>query len=158
LASWRHFDRLAATPAPGDPVAVGIGSLAVGLFGDKGEKRAREAAARAESERLAGLPVAELAAAVLPAFGPDGIGAGGGHQQGAIQVTEWLFASTSTKVKYRQPVLGPVIEALQMLDNAGLLERRSFGGPSSNASTYHATRRGEEALADGSAARLLAVD
>jgi hypothetical protein len=130
----------------------------VGLFGDKGEKRAREAAAQVESERLAGLPVAELAAAVLPAFGPEGIGAKSGHQQGAIQVTEWLFASTSTKVKYRQPVLGPVLEALQLLDNAGLVGRRSFGGSSSSASTYHATRLGEEALADGSVARRLAVD
>ena len=130
----------------------------MGLFGDRGEKRARETAAQAESERLAGLPVAGLAAELMPAFGPDGIGAGGGHQQGAIQVTEWLFASTSTKVKYRQPVLGPAIEALQVLENAGLVGRRSFGGPGSNASTYHATWLGEEALADGSVARRLAGD
>ncbi len=129
----------------------------MGLFGDKDEKRAREAAAQAESERLAALPVAELAAAVMPAFGPDGIAAKGGHRQGPMEVTEWLFASTSTKVKYRQPVLGPVIEALQLLDSAGLLGRRNFGGDHSSASTYQATRLGEEALTDGSVARRLAA-
>jgi hypothetical protein len=26
-------------------------------------------------------------------------------------VTEWLFADTSTKAKYRRPTLGPAIEA-----------------------------------------------
>jgi hypothetical protein len=129
----------------------------VGLFGNKEEKRAREAAAEAESERLAALPVAALAAEVMPAFGPDGIGAGSGHRQGPMEVTEWLFASTSTKVKYRQPVLGPVIEALQLLDGAGLVGRRSFGGGNSSASTYHATRLGEEALADGSVELRLAA-
>jgi hypothetical protein len=127
----------------------------VGLFGNRDEKRAREAAAQAESERLAALPVAELAAAVMPAFGAEGIAAGSGHRQGPIEVTEWLFDSTSTKVKYRQPVLGPVIEALQLLDGAGLVGRRSFGGANSSASTYHATRLGEAALADGSVAQHL---
>lgn len=114
----------------------------MGLFGNKDEKRAKEAAAQAESERLMALPVADLAAEIMPAFGPDGINAGSGHRQGPMEVTEWLFASTSTKVRYRQPTLGPVIEGLQMLDNAGLLAQRNFGGSNSSASTYHATRLG----------------
>jgi hypothetical protein len=90
----------------------------------------------------------------MPAFGPDGIGAKSGHRQGSIEVTEWLFADTSTKAKYRQPILGPVIEALTLLEGAGLLTRRNFGA-SSDASTYSATRLGEEALANGSVAELL---
>jgi hypothetical protein len=129
----------------------------MGLFGNKEAKRADQAAAQAESERLAALPVADLAAEVMPAFGLGGIEAKSGHRQGAIEVTEWLFASTSTKARYRQPVLGPVIEALQLLDGAGLLGHRSFGGSNSNASTYHATRLGEEALADGSVKQRLAA-
>jgi hypothetical protein len=120
----------------------------MGLFGNRGEKAAQEAAAQAETERLLALPVADLAAEIMPAFGPDGIQAGSGHRQGPMEVTSWLLASFSKKVKYRQPILGPTIEALQALDNAGLLERRSFGG----GSTYHATRLGETALADGSVA------
>jgi hypothetical protein len=127
----------------------------MGLFGNREEKRAKEAEAAAESERLATLPVADLAAEILPAFGPEGIHTSAGHQRGAMQVTEWLFASTSAKVKYRQPVLGPVIEGLQALENAGLLSRRSFGGSSSSASTYSITRAGEEALAGGSARQRL---
>lgn len=129
---------------------------AMGLFGDSGEKRAREARARAESDRLAGLPVAALAVEVMAAFGPGGIAAKSGHRQGPIEVTEWLFSTTSTKVRYRQPVLGPVIEALALLDRSGLLGRSSFGSASAGASTYHATRLGEEALAEGSVMRHLA--
>ncbi len=127
----------------------------MGLFGNREEKRARETAAQLESERLAALPVADLAAEIMPAFGPGGIEARPGHQRGAMQVTEWLFASTSTKVKYRQPVLGPTIEGLQVLESAGLLSRRNFGGSGSSASTYEATRAGNEALADGSVRRRL---
>jgi hypothetical protein len=124
----------------------------VGLFGNRAEKAAKQEAARQESERLAGLPVAGLAAEIMPAFGPGGLEAGAGHQQGAMQVTEWLLADYSTKVKYRQPILRPVIEGLKALETAGLLEARSFGGSGSSATTYHPTRLGEEALAGGSVA------
>jgi len=124
----------------------------MGLFGNRAKKEAKKAAAAAESERLVGLSVVDLAVAVMPAFGPGGIEAKSGHQQGAMEVTEWLFRNSSTAVEYRQPTLGPVIEALQALDNAGLLEKRSFGG----GSTYHATRAGEEALAGGSVRERLA--
>jgi hypothetical protein len=39
------------------------------LFGNREEKRAKAAAAQAESERLVALPVRELAAEIMPAFG-----------------------------------------------------------------------------------------
>jgi hypothetical protein len=48
-----------------------------------------------------------------------------------------------------------VIEALQALENAGLVGQRSFGGGGSTSSTYHATRLGEEAVAGGSVRELL---
>ena len=87
----------------------------------------------------------------MPAFGPDGMDVKSGHQQGAMQVTEWLLFPAA-KVKYRQPVLRPVIEGLKALEAAGLLEARSFGGSNSSATTYHPTRLGEEALTNSSAA------
>jgi hypothetical protein len=126
----------------------------VGLFGNKEEKRSQEAAAEVESRRLAGLPVADLAAEVLPAFGPEGINAGGGGQEGPMEVAKWLLASTSSKAKYKGVILGPVVEALQLLDNKGLVGRRSFGA-SSSGSTYDLTRLGKEALADGSVEKYL---
>ena len=122
----------------------------MGLFGNKAEKAEREGAAAAETERLVALPVADLATEVMRAFGPGGMESRSGHRQGALEVTSWLLASFSSSVKYRQPLLGPVIEALQTLENAGLLGQRSFGGSGSTSSTYHATQLGEEALAAGS--------
>jgi hypothetical protein len=126
----------------------------MGLFGNRDEKAAKGAAAQAETDRLVGLSAADLAIEVLPALGPEGINAGSGHRQGPVEVTNWLLAPFSKSVKYRQPVLGPVIEGLQVLEHAGLVERRSFGG----GSTYHATRLGETALAEGSVRSYLTQD
>ncbi len=50
--------------------------------------------------------------------------------------------------KYRQPLLGPVIEALGVLEHADLLTRRAFDSHG-RASTYQASRLGETALAEG---------
>jgi len=50
-----------------------------------------------------------------------------------------------------------VIEALQALEQAGLVTRRSFGSRG-QASTYHATRLGETALAEGSVRRHLGLE
>ena len=128
----------------------------MGLFGRNDEKDAREATAAAETERLVSLPVDDLAVEVMRAFGPDGLGTRSGNRQGPIEVSSWLLSSFSNSAKYRQPVLGPVIESLQSLENAGLLTRRSFGGNGSHSSTYHATRLGEDALAENAVRRYLA--
>jgi hypothetical protein len=119
----------------------------MGLFGNKAEKEAKNAAARAESDRLAGLSVQDLAAEAMEAFGPEGMQIKPGHQQGGLQVVQWLLRNHSTKSKYTQPIFGKTIEALGILDTAGLVDSRSFG--SGNAKTYHVTRLGEEALAAG---------
>ena len=126
----------------------------MGLFGNKEEKRAKEAAAQAESDRLLALPIDELAVEIMPAFGPDGINAKSGHRQGPTEVVSWLLPDAS--VKYRQPILGPVIEALGVLEHADLLTRRAFGSKG-QASTYHVTRLGETALADGTIRQRLAT-
>jgi hypothetical protein len=129
--------------------------MSMGLFGGKTEKRATAAATEAESARLVGLPVRELAAEVMPAFGPKGINAKSGHRQGPMEVVSWLLPDAS--VKYRQPILGPVTEALGVLEHADLLTRRSFG-THGQASTYHATRLGNEALAEGTVRKELGLE
>jgi hypothetical protein len=118
----------------------------MGLFGNKADKQAQGAALQAESERLGALPVHELAAELMPAFGPNGIGAKSGHRQGPMEAVAWLLPDAS--VKYRQPILGPVIEALGVLEHANLVTRGSFGS-NGKASTYHASRQGEAALSEG---------
>jgi hypothetical protein len=127
------------------------------LFGDKSEKAAREAAAQAEKERLVGLPPPELAAEIMPASGPDGMGTKGGHRQGPVEVCSWLMSSFSQSSKCRQPLLRPVLDGLQMLGHAGLVQRHTFGG-SGTASTYAITALGRTALADGSARQRLIRD
>ncbi len=122
-------------------------------FGDSDEKQARNAAAQQETDRLVSLPLPGLAAEVMAAFGPDGMEVKSGHQAGAMQVTSWLLEDYSSKVKYRQPVLGPTIEALGLLETAGLVTGRNFG--SGNAQTYQPTRLGLTALADGTVGKVL---
>jgi hypothetical protein len=90
------------------------------------------------------LPVSELAKDVLPAFGPNGMKIKPGRRQGVFEVSEWLVAPHPSR--YRQPLIQPVLEALQQLENDGLLLKRAFG-PNSQATTYSLTRAGEAALA-----------
>jgi len=123
-------------------------------FGSE-EKKAKSAAAEVEIQRLKDLPVPDLAAEVMPAFGPGGMDIKSGHQQGAIQVGQWLLKDFTNKAGLRQQILAPSIEALQALTNAGLLDERNFGSSGSSAKTYHATRAGEAALADGSVSKAL---
>jgi hypothetical protein len=110
------------------------------------DRAAKGAATQAESQRLAALPVRELAAEVMPAFGPSGIDAKSGHRQGPMEVVAWMLPHSSGK--FRQPILGPVIEALGVLEHSDLVTRRSFGSRGT-ASTYHASRLGETALSEG---------
>jgi hypothetical protein len=118
----------------------------MGLFGDKAQKQANAAAAEAESERLGAMPVVELAVEIMAAFGPNGINAKSGHRQGPFEVVSWLVPDLP--MKYRNTVLGPVIEALGVLEHANLVTGRSFGSDGGS-STYHASRLGETALAEG---------
>jgi hypothetical protein len=127
----------------------------MGLFGNKAAKQAKAAAAESESARLVALPVHDLADAIMPAFGPNGINAKPGHRQGPMEVVSWLLPDAS--VKYRQPLLSPVIDALGVLEDANMLARRSFGS-GGQASTYHSTRLGETALAAGTVRGQLGSD
>ena len=127
----------------------------MGLFGNKADKQAKTAAAEAESQRLLALSLPELAAEVMSAFGPAGINAKSGHRQGPMEVVSWLLPDAP--VRHRQPVLGPVVEALGVLEHSDLLTRRTFG-THGKASTYHASRLGEAALAAGTVGKQLGID
>jgi hypothetical protein len=126
----------------------------VALFGNREEKAAKEGAAQEELDRLIALPMPELGAEIMRAFGPNGLQTKSGHRQGPVEITKWLMSDFSRKTKYTQSLLRPVMEGLQTLENAGLVQSRGFGDEGA-ASTYHATRAGEEALADGSVAQRL---
>lgn len=126
------------------------------LFGNRDETAGKETAAKAEMDRLVGLSAPDLGVEIMHAFSPDGLETKSGHRQGPAEVTKWLMSSYSSKTKFTQPLLRPVMEGLQALDSAGLVESRAFGDRGA-ASTYHATRAGEQALADGSVAQRLAV-
>jgi hypothetical protein len=66
----------------------------MGLFGNKVEKQAKEAAAREEVDRLLGLPVADLAIEILPAFGPEGPGKGT-RSIGVFQIGQFLLRDSA---------------------------------------------------------------
>jgi hypothetical protein len=122
------------------------------LFGKSEEKAAQEAAAEAEVERLNALPVATLAAEIMPAFGPDGPRSAGGRGINILQVANWLIASYPRGTKYLQQLQTPVREGVQALEHAGLVQR---WGPASAGSRLSATRLGETALAEGDVLRHL---
>jgi hypothetical protein len=112
------------------------------LRGNKEERAAENAELRAEVERLCRLSVTNLAAEIFPAWGADG------PVPPPYQLSKWLVRA------YPQPRLSvatvpleqPVEEAIQLLEQSGLLLRsiNSSGG-----STYRLTRLGAAALAQG---------
>jgi hypothetical protein len=124
----------------------------VALFGNKEEKAAQDQAAQAETERLQGLSATELAAVLMPAFGPDGPKPGSYLNQ--LQVSMWLMSSFPRGTKLLTDLREPTMEGLQVLENAGLIVGRSRGG---TASLLKATRLGEEALAEGNVGKYLKV-
>ena len=127
---------------------------AVRLFaGSRPDRQAEIAAARAESERLIALPIGELAVEILPAFGPSGMNIRIGSQRGPREVLKWLLPDLP--VRYWPPVIGPVIEALGVLEHANLLTRRSWG--ESGSSTYDVSRLGQSTLTDGTVRQLLGL-
>jgi hypothetical protein len=122
----------------------------VALFGNKEEKAAQDQAAQAEAERLESLSAVELAETLMPAFGPDGPKPGGYLNQ--LQVGMWLMSSFPRGTKLLTDLREPIMEGLQVLENADLIVGRSRGG---TASLLKATRLGEEALAEGNVAKHL---
>jgi len=116
----------------------------VSLFGKSEEKAAQQQAAQMEAERLQSLSAAEMAEAVMPVFGPDGVRPG--HELNILQVMSWLMSSHPGGTKYLTQLRNPTREAIQTLENAGLVIQMGPGGPGAR---LKATSLGETALAGG---------
>jgi hypothetical protein len=122
----------------------------VSLFGKSEEKVAEEEAAKAEAERLQSLTAVQFAEVLMPAFGPDGPKPGSYLNQ--LQVGSWLMSSFPRGTKYIKDLREPIMEGLQVLENADLIVGRTRGGA---ASLLKATRLGEQALAEGNVSKYL---
>ena len=125
------------------------------LFGKRGEKAAQREAARAEIERLASLPAADLAVEIMPAFGPNGVRGADRRGLASFQIANWLVASFPGRAGIWEQLVDPVSEAIQRLEHAGLVQRTTPGQPGSG-DTVMLTRLGHTALSEGSARRHLA--
>lgn len=123
------------------------------LFGRNPEKAAQAAAAEAELERLRSLPVEELAVAILPALGPDGIP----HARAGIRVQplcKWLVADYPGASKFNPgQLMIPVRDALQRLEHANLVSST----PYERQSVWRITTLGETALAENATERYLSA-
>jgi hypothetical protein len=122
------------------------------LFGRSDERAAQDAAAGAEFERLCALPVADLAAEILLAFGPD-------QERPAHSVAGACVSLMDSQPRGRRYLIDlkrPVQEAIQALEHAGLLVGKVRSGGSGNTQMImNITRLGETALAEGDVRRYL---
>jgi hypothetical protein len=125
----------------------------MGLFGNKDEKAAEEAAAAAEVERLGSLSSEELAAELMPAFSPGGARSKGPSGSNAMAVIQWLMRDYTRHPSLR-PLADSVPVALQRLTAAGLL-KATGSGIGTGVNSYSLSPAGEEALADGSVSQRL---
>ncbi len=116
------------------------------LFGNKAEKAADEAAAKAEAERLVSLPALELAVEIMPAFGSEGPGRGNPPELNLLQLGTWLMRSQRRSARYLRDLERPIRAAVQALEVAGLVQHRG------QSNRLLATAAGQEALANGTAA------
>jgi hypothetical protein len=90
------------------------------LFGKSEAKDAAANAARTEVERLNALPVADLAAELMPAFGPDGPRSG--KEINSLQASIWLMRSHPTRSTQSRDLHRAVCEGLELLEQRGLVE------------------------------------
>ena len=122
------------------------------MFGNKAEKAARAEAADAAVQRLLALSVADLAAEIMPVFGPGGASTRMGQRIGTLQIVNWLLSSGPRGTGQFKQLRGPVREGVQALEHAGLVMRVQLGGGDT---CLQATRLGLTALAEGSAGSYL---
>jgi hypothetical protein len=123
----------------------------VALFGSKERKAAEEVQGAAEVARLNSLSTAELAAELMPAFGPGG--AKGRSGTAAMQIIQWLMSDYPRHPSLR-PLADSVPVALERMAAAGLL-KATASGIGTGVKSYSLAPDGEAALADGSVARRL---
>jgi hypothetical protein len=116
---------------------------------DKHEKGGQLEAAGAEIGRLCALPVADLAVEVLPAFSQRGV-----FWTDTRAVAKWLMAA-HPKHPSLLALEGPIEEACQALEQAGLLRRVIHRHAATAGSHLELTRLGHTALAEGTVGQYL---
>ncbi len=123
------------------------------LFGNKEEKRAQDAAAEAEVQRLIGLPVEDLAAEILPAFGPDGPGKGE-KSINILQIASFMVRDFPRGASHIRPLLEPLREGVQRLEHCELVRTQVQSGAGGRTTI---TRRGLDAIASGNPRQYIAT-
>ncbi len=121
------------------------------LFGNREEKRAQEAAAQAEADRLLALPLEDFAAEMLPAFGPDGPGKGE-KSLNILQIGSFLMRRHPRGASHIRPLLDPIRDAAQRLEHANLIRNQVLG---TGGARLAVTQLGLEAIASGNPRRYL---
>ena len=116
------------------------------LFGNREQRDAELASAKAEADRLAALTPAQLAVEVMPAFGSDGPKAAEKYGINVFQVGMALMKDTPRGNSEMRELLQPIREALQVLEHAELIARNT----GRDTALWKATRLGETALTEGS--------
>ncbi len=113
----------------------------------KRDHTAEDEAGRVRFDGLMALSPADLAAELMPAFGPDG--PGHGKNLSSVKLVQWLLRGVRGVGGVSHPGLkldGAVQEAMQVLEHAELVrgvQLRDTGR------RWNATRVGEAALANG---------
>jgi hypothetical protein len=125
------------------------------LFRKSEEKRAQEAAAQAEIERLRTLRPEALALEVLPAMGTEALRSKVTGVRVQEVCTQLLDGFRATMTVNTGVLLLPVKEALQRLEHANLIMQMASGVDQST--KWRITTTGEETLADGTAAAKLGI-
>jgi hypothetical protein len=116
------------------------------LFGRK-DHSAEDEAARVHFARLMALSAADLAAELMPAFGPDGPRRG--KNLNVVHLNRWFVRGyRSTGGVPLRELHTAVTEAVQVLQNAELIQLTWPGGGHSSRQ-WNATRLGAESLAKG---------
>jgi hypothetical protein len=125
----------------------------MGLFGkNRAEKEAEAQAAQAEVDRLLSLSRVQLAAELLPAFGKNGAKRLAGQTGPNLAVVIlWTMRDHPKATGFMKDLEVPVREATQLLENANLVEKRTYGGQGH----FNATTLGEQAILDNSALQYL---
>jgi hypothetical protein len=125
------------------------------MFGrNKEEKQARQAAAQAEIGRLGALPPEALAVEVLPVLARTAAERGGDAYIGMPFILFGLDANHDAGAASALTLTTPVRDALQRLEHANLVERKTSGMNSNEG--WRVTALGQQSLAAGDVAARLA--
>jgi hypothetical protein len=114
---------------------------------------AADAAAQAEVTRLAALAPNQIAAELLPAFGPEGAKSKGRLGTAPMQLIEWLMTDYGRGASTKPLVLA-VLVGMSALERAGLVTE-TVSGTGSGGKMYSLTPLGEQALTEGTAGNYL---